>query len=169
MKLLSDTSGDDDSGIDLAVIDLDPETARRLLARMDQVRALKAVDPEAYRIHYHDDVCCYWILVHDQWGNREKIPDDAQEFVDALRDKQRCNENGWEEITDEEFDRLTADEPYLRARTECDRIEVRDDAVRFACYMRNCDDLLTTQSLSRREIEEAAGVVAAEEPCQPGA
>lgn len=137
MKIIIKTGSTNEfyEGCEYALIDLTPELARHILEQKRVFDALKLVNRDLMEITFHSNDAEYFSTF-------------PEELEDELTEKFWSGDAG----------HIPAPEGFAPEieRTECDRMEVDQFAVRFTCYPKHCDWMVTTHEIDYATVEAAA-------------
>jgi hypothetical protein len=143
------SSHDDTCGCDYALVDLTPQLARLVLRRIRVFRRLNAKDAGLSDLRWWN----YEAVYFSPWGSdtsdapAEKETERVEHALPALAKK-------GEEIMEVADDFALGDK--MEARTECDRMTVREDGVSFSCIPKHTDVRVTTGTIPMELVERAA-------------
>jgi len=141
------SSHDDTCGCDYALVDLTPRLARLVLRRIRVFRRLNAKDTGLSDMRWWNCDAVYF----SPWGSDTS---DAPDEKETERVERAISMKKGEEIVEVADAFALGDK--MEARTECDRMTVREDGVSFSCIPKHTDVRITTGTIAVELVERAA-------------
>lgn len=136
---------------DYVEIDLTPEYAQSILAKVEVFKRLKNEQKELEEMRYWDYSPRWFATAPEQRNYSDEIDhteeqsDDLSESIDAL------DLEGWQPAPEA----LTIPE-WADARTECDRLVIQERDVMWSCSPKHSNEDVTTPLLDVAELEKIA-------------
>lgn len=133
---------------DFGIVTLTPELANTILARQARFTAVIALEPNLTQMEYWDGSCEY---------RAERDLEIASELEDGNAEWFTSIENGAEVGV---LPGITLEDKGRDFSTECDRMIVLEDGVKWSCYPRHCSFTVETATLSWDEVRAVLEVKA---------
>lgn len=122
---------------DWAVIEMNPAVATRLLAFMNKVAELKALDSQFYSIELWNYFDVY-----------------SSSTLDSYDEDTYSNLTNGERVWDNFIPCPFADDPELDTeRTDCHLVTITTDTLEWSCHPKNDNTVITTAVVDRSEVE----------------